>query len=371
MNVLLQIVFLIVIGAVIGGITNSLAIKMLFRPYNPIYIGRWRLPFTPGLIPKRRDELARQLGKTVMEHLLTPESIRRKLADADFQEEVLQWAESQARALFEKEESLETLMERQFGIEGVDEKLDRKLEESVHQMIEKMSGRTIEEQLPEKWRIKIEESIPAVAGYVVEAGAEFLESMEGRARVQEMIDQFISGRGMFTNMLQMFLGGGSVGDKVQTELVKLLRQPMSKRLVERFIEKEWDKWKGSTLDKLGLENTAKDISDLIKKEWPIKRLLADPIKEWSKPYRDEVISMWVPRLLDAAGRALTERVGQLLNHLQLEEVVKAQVETFAVERLEELVLSISKREFKMITYLGAFLGGIIGLIQGLVMQLFS
>ena len=46
------------IGALIGGITNHLAIKMLFRPHEAKYIGSWRVPFTPGLIPKRRDELA-------------------------------------------------------------------------------------------------------------------------------------------------------------------------------------------------------------------------------------------------------------------------------------------------------------------------
>ena len=57
------------------GYTNHLAIKMLFRPHRPIYIGKFQVPFTPGLIPKRRDELAVQLGKMVVEHLLTPEGI--------------------------------------------------------------------------------------------------------------------------------------------------------------------------------------------------------------------------------------------------------------------------------------------------------
>ncbi|HEU5141073.1 MAG TPA: DUF445 family protein, partial [Bacillales bacterium] len=96
-----------------------------------------------------------------------------------------------------------------------------------------------------------------------------------------------------------------------------------------------------------------------------------PLSEWTAPYREQVIERWVPRLVDWAGRMLAARVGGFLGRLRLEEVVKAQVETFAVERLEELVLSISRREFKMITYLGALLGGIIGLVQGLVIQLFG
>ena len=47
----LQVIAAPVIGGIIGLITNGLAIKMLFRPYKEIYIGKFRLPFTPGLIP--------------------------------------------------------------------------------------------------------------------------------------------------------------------------------------------------------------------------------------------------------------------------------------------------------------------------------
>lgn len=72
-----MIIFMMIIGAVIGGFTNFLAIKMLFRPYRTLYIGKWQLPFTPGLIPKRKNELAAQIGKLVVGHLVTPESIKR------------------------------------------------------------------------------------------------------------------------------------------------------------------------------------------------------------------------------------------------------------------------------------------------------
>ncbi|MCY1692085.1 DUF445 family protein [Exiguobacterium sp. SL14] len=58
----LKLVGIIVIGALIGAITNHLAIRMLFRPLEPKYIGKFRVPFTPGLIPKRRDELAKEIS---------------------------------------------------------------------------------------------------------------------------------------------------------------------------------------------------------------------------------------------------------------------------------------------------------------------
>lgn len=45
---------------------------MLFRPYRAIYIGKRPLPFTPGLIPRNQERLARRVADTIMGSLLTP-----------------------------------------------------------------------------------------------------------------------------------------------------------------------------------------------------------------------------------------------------------------------------------------------------------
>lgn len=63
---LLHIIGPPVIGGIIGYITNYIAIKMLFRPLMPIMIGRFRVPFTPGIVPKRKDALASTLGEAVV-----------------------------------------------------------------------------------------------------------------------------------------------------------------------------------------------------------------------------------------------------------------------------------------------------------------
>lgn len=67
------------LGAVIGYITNRLAIQMLFRPLKPVVLFGKRLPFTPGLIPKERDRLAERIGATVHAYLLTEEAVLRHL----------------------------------------------------------------------------------------------------------------------------------------------------------------------------------------------------------------------------------------------------------------------------------------------------
>ncbi|MCU0553090.1 MAG: DUF445 family protein, partial [Leptolyngbya sp. Prado105] len=65
-----------VVGGVIGYFTNDIAIKMLFRPYRAVYIGRRRVPFTPGLIPRNQERLAKRISDTIMGSLLTPEELQ-------------------------------------------------------------------------------------------------------------------------------------------------------------------------------------------------------------------------------------------------------------------------------------------------------
>lgn len=69
------------IGAVIGYITNWLAIKMLFRPREAKYIFDMKLPFTPGLIPKEKSRIANKVGETVGTHLLNSDSLSKALKD--------------------------------------------------------------------------------------------------------------------------------------------------------------------------------------------------------------------------------------------------------------------------------------------------
>ncbi len=80
-----------VAGGIIGYFTNDIAIKMLFRPYRAIYIGKRQLPFTPGLIPRNQERLAKRVSDTVMGSLLTPEELQ-KLARRLLQPERVQGA---------------------------------------------------------------------------------------------------------------------------------------------------------------------------------------------------------------------------------------------------------------------------------------
>ncbi|MBU4541424.1 MAG: DUF445 family protein, partial [Firmicutes bacterium] len=48
-----------ILGGIIGLITNGIAIRMLFRPLKAIRVFGLTLPFTPGLIPKEKERIAK------------------------------------------------------------------------------------------------------------------------------------------------------------------------------------------------------------------------------------------------------------------------------------------------------------------------
>jgi uncharacterized membrane protein YheB (UPF0754 family) len=91
-----------VLGAVIGYFTNWLAVKMLFRPYYPKKIGKFTLPFTPGIIPKRKQALAQAVGKAVGEQLFTKDDIKAALSTEETKQAVVDYALESVHSLESK-----------------------------------------------------------------------------------------------------------------------------------------------------------------------------------------------------------------------------------------------------------------------------
>lgn len=76
------------IGAVIGYATNYIAIKMMFRPRTVKKIGRFRVPFTPGIMPKGKPRLAKAIGSVIESSLLSKETLEETLLSDDMKEKV-------------------------------------------------------------------------------------------------------------------------------------------------------------------------------------------------------------------------------------------------------------------------------------------
>ncbi|MFO7731081.1 MAG: DUF445 family protein [Spirochaetia bacterium] len=72
------------IGALIGYVTNVIAIRMLFRPLKVKKILGISLPLTPGIIPRQRHSLAESIGVMVSRDLITEDAVRSQLESPSF-----------------------------------------------------------------------------------------------------------------------------------------------------------------------------------------------------------------------------------------------------------------------------------------------
>ena len=103
------------IGAVIGYITNWLAIKMLFRPREAKYIFGMKLPFTPGLIPKEKSRIANKVGETVGTHLLNSDSLSKALKDDKIKSKFNEVAKEKINQVINSNSTLEEALKNTLG----------------------------------------------------------------------------------------------------------------------------------------------------------------------------------------------------------------------------------------------------------------
>ena len=372
------LIFMMVVGAVIGGFTNFLAIRMLFRPYHPIYIGKWQLPFTPGLIPKRHNELAKQIGKMVVEHLLTPESIKNKLNDDQFKNETESLVRLKLNNWLDRELNIEELL-IQFGIANPLQKttqyIDQKVENKYYEIKNTYSEMQLNEILPKDLMVYIEQKLPSIADQIVQKASDYFSTDEGKAKIKEMLENFLKDRGRLWNMIQMFIGNDSLAERIQPELLKIFNNPQTKEMLITILSGEVGKLKNKPLSELLIhvkdEPILSQIKDILHGMLKINTFFKQPIHELISPYRVKIEEELIPRMLISAGEYLADRSGEILARFEMEEIVREQIESFSLQRLEALVISIAKKELVMITYLGALLGGGIGLIQGIIVMLTS
>ncbi|MER2459727.1 DUF445 domain-containing protein [Bacillus subtilis] len=370
-------IFMIVIGAAIGAVTNHLAIQMLFRPYKAYYMFGKRVPFTPGLIPRRRDELAKQMGLMVVNHLLTPEGIKKRLVSDAAKTQALRAGEQLIQKLSLSEVTVKEALEKA-GMKHPEKAADAWIsswtDDKLNELFRQYGDQSLKELVPIEVQEKLEEKIPMISGYILSRSVRYFESDEGKIRLGNMIDDFLKERGMLGSMVQMFLGNSSLADRVLPELLKLLRNEETNKLLSDLLKNEWGKLREYTFNEADEKWNAKALIFSLKRRvlqaFSTAPFFDNTIGTLTVRYESELTQQMLPALLDKLLEGISSNLESVLKRLRLEEIVKEQVDQFPVERLEEMVLSISKKEFKMITYLGGLLGGIIGAIQALFVILF-
>ncbi|HEY8804624.1 MAG TPA: DUF445 family protein, partial [Clostridium sp.] len=108
------------VGAIIGYITNWLAIKMLFRPHKETRIFNFKVPFTPGLIPKEKARIAKNVGESVGQHILTKETILKSLCSENINQQLDSWIQNKVGTMKNSKRTVEKEIKELLGDEYCD-----------------------------------------------------------------------------------------------------------------------------------------------------------------------------------------------------------------------------------------------------------
>jgi len=167
---MLKVLFSVAIGSMIGWITNVLAIKMLFRPLEPVRVLKLEIQ---GLLPKRRTEIAISIGQTVEEELIDFKEIFDRIIDEGNRTGIVDMVKMKiCQNIYDKLPTLVPQIIKNAVVQYVEEQIDKEapnmIESLVENIYEKASenikiGKMIEEKINSFDLLKIEELILKIA----------------------------------------------------------------------------------------------------------------------------------------------------------------------------------------------------------------
>ncbi|MBW4568577.1 MAG: DUF445 domain-containing protein [Tolypothrix carrinoi HA7290-LM1] len=396
-----------VVGGIIGYFTNDIAIKMLFRPYRALYIGTKRVPFTPGLIPRNQERLAKNISNTIMGSLLTPEELQ-KLARRLLQTErvqsgilwLLQMAIEQIqgdkqhkstkivagilrdllgeslprllKVLARQEDFLETqinqifdqiLLEFQLSEEQSTRLADWLLQvvlppDAIRQIIiDFLTDRTIQ-IIDESFREKTSGTYWVVANLfglrntLTRLRTFCLDEKEvTNQRIQELIQEL-----QMRDRLRKILQNISL-QNLPMGTVRQLRKT-TRESVRHYLQNSGSDLLQGLTDSVDWEN----IASLL-----LNRLSTSPVVSSSLDMVSEELALILDKYLE---KDLEKIVAQTIPILSIDQVIVDRVKSTSPADLEAAIEGIVKNELQAIVTLGGVLGFIVGLFQ-IVLLVFS
>lgn len=376
MNPVTQVLLMALIGALIGGTTNTIAIKMLFRPYEAKYLFGKRLPFTPGVIPLRRDEASTKLGEIITGHLLTPEVFKEKLKSPETDKLIMHFIDRQIETIETERLTPGYFLERLSA--GLTDKIVASFNEEIRSKVTeegtKLYDRNIDDIMPPDALNAVDTKVAHLAYDINDKLVQYISSDKGFRDIYTMVNEFTENRGRLARSIKYVMTKESLTERVQTELLKLIQQEKMIAIENRVIEEEYNKIKQSGLSELvtrsDLDNILNSIIEVLQQKIDIRQILNTPITDFNKELFERFKEKGKYKLKDNFIDYSGKNMSKIMNKLQLAEVIKKQIDSFELSKLEDLVMDVANKEFKMIMMLGYVLGGIVGIAQGILVLFF-
>ncbi|PHK50829.1 DUF445 domain-containing protein [Staphylococcus edaphicus] len=372
MHAFLIIIFMMVIGALIGGVTNVIAVRMLFHPFKTYYIFNKRVPFTPGLIPKRRKEVADKIGQVVEEHLLTEEVIQSKLKAPTSRDAIEEIIFNQIGQLKQNHTTIQTLADK-LDIDfanTANQKLEGIISSKLKTFYLDHQQTPIAQLIPADIESSLDDKVALLPDLLFDRARVYLKSEKGGTDIASMLDTFFNEKGKIVGMLQMFMTKESIAERIQHELIRLTSHPKAKAIATQIIENEYETMKSKQLNELLNEdqfNSFKtSVIELAISYMDIEKTSQKPLHEVMPSFITFLEMKVSKKLTDVVIDNASKHLSPIMKKINLRQMVEAQINTFDLAYIEKLIIDIANKELKLIMLLGFLLGGIIGLLQGVI-----
>lgn len=324
MQIYLTYILAPLVGGIIGYITNDIAIRMLFRPHTAKYVFGYRVPFTPGLIPKEKGRIADAIGVVISENLMNSEVLQKYLLS----EEMLTKINTAISDFFEKQKSNAESV-REFLLHYVSE-------EDIVTIVQ-----SLQTNLSDQFKESLDN--PVMGDKIAHLAMDRVAFKLNENGASELISSGLGG-------IMGGLGGaaiGLLGSGIVGRFLAQLREPAEKYLAKNINEM--------------LHNDGRVIvSDFIDSE--TENFLCTPISKLFSN-KDEQLSSLHGSLVSAYKRVVEEHLPVILNSVDISKIVRDRINDMNVEETEKLILLVMNKELKSIVWLGALLGSIIGSIN--------
>lgn len=393
-----------VAGGVIGYFTNDLAIKMLFRPYQPRFLFGRRLPFTPGLIPRNQERLAKRVSDTIMNSLLTPEELQKlakRLLETHRVKEAIFWLLKLALEQIKDDKKEKTakiladILRDLFGdsLPKLLQSLARRgdfLEIQINQIFDRILlefklTETQARQLSD-WLLKVvfapDLLRQALINFLTDRNINVIDEglREKTSGTYWVVANIFGVKNALSRLRSFCLDDREMANTRIQEL--LLSLEVRTRLKEFFLELSLQNLPVATVKQLR-ETTNKAVRDYIQEkgadllhevsmniDWDkislliVNRLESSNVVKSSLELISEELALILERYLE---KDLERIVAQAIPILSIDQVIIDRVKATSPEQLEVATQSIVRSELQGIVNLGGVLGVLIGFLQSLIL----
>lgn len=142
-NMLIHYITIIAISAAIGWFTNFLAIKMLFRPYEP---KKFLFGFQ-GIIPKNKKKLAKGISQSVGGQILSIEAFEKTLLSQNIKDKISEFVEQTSLKLKEENPTILDKTYQFFGNDSVDKNIQKIKNNIANTVKEKLSDKNLSQTI--------------------------------------------------------------------------------------------------------------------------------------------------------------------------------------------------------------------------------